>query len=242
MRMTTEVPMFVQASPAASKDPVVLSYKALRKAVGYVAIALPFMLVVPYLILHDPPLVQDSISAYYYTGLRNVFVGSLCAISMFMLCARGYDRKDEYAGFLCAIGVAFCPMDPTPIKEKIPCSTVPLYPPLHFVFAVTLFLTLGYFCLVLFRMSDGRPTRQKMQRNVIYTACGGTIYIAIAAEGLLDMLAKKSPWWQETPHLLICEILCLWAFGYAWLIKGEAFFKDVPPESTPNLTTDSLAL
>lgn len=42
---------------------------------------------------------RNSISGYYYTGTRNLFVGSLCAISMFMLCCRGYDRKDEIAGF-----------------------------------------------------------------------------------------------------------------------------------------------
>src|ERR1700722_3180734 len=221
----------VMASP---KDPVVLSYKALRRAVGYVAIALPFALVVPYLIHHNPHVIQGSISAYYYTGLRNVLVGSLCAISMFMICARGYDRKDEYAGFLsalCAIGVAFCPMDPTGIKEKIPCLTMPPFPPLHFVFAVTLFLTLGYFCLYLFRMTAGTLTRQKVQRNVVYSACGWTIYIAMATEGLLGFLAKTfipsiEPWWQDGHHLLICEIVCLWAFGYAWLVKGEAFFKD----------------
>jgi len=44
--------------------------------------------------------------------MRNLFVGSLCAIGMFMLCCRGYDRKDEIAGVFsafCALGVAFFP-------------------------------------------------------------------------------------------------------------------------------------
>lgn len=242
--------MSVKPSPltAAPKDPVVLSYKALRKAVGLVAIALPFALVIPYLVHHYPHIVQGSISAYYYTGLRNLFVGSLCAISMFMICARGYDKKDEYAGYLsaiCAIGVAFCPMDPTSIKEKMECIVMPPFPPLHFVFAVTLFLTLGYFCLFLFRLTAGTLTRQKLQRNRVYTVCGWTIYIAIATEGLLGILAKNlipsmQPWWQNGHHLLVCEIVCLWAFGYAWLVKGEAFFKDDPPEDTTTLTTDTL--
>jgi hypothetical protein len=213
-----------------------------------VAIALPFVLVIPYLIHHDPPAIQGSISAYHYTGLRDVFVGSLCAISMFMICVRGYDRKDEYAGFLsalCAIGVAFCPMDPTHIKEKIACFTKPPFPPLHFVFAIILFLTLGYFCLFLFRMTAGPLTPQKLQRNIVRTACGWTIYFAMAIEGLLGILAKKAipsilPWWQDGHHLLICEVVCLSAFGYAWLVKGETFFKDVPPCNTPNITTDDL--
>jgi hypothetical protein len=235
-------------SPANRSDPVVFSYKALRRAVGYVAIALPFALVIPYLLDSRHRIIQGSISAYYYTGLRNVFVGSLCAISMFMICARGYDKKDEYAGFLaafCAIGVAFSPMGPDTIKYKMECVTHPLLP-LHFWFAITLFLTLGYFCLFLFRLSDGRFTRQKLQRNTVYVICGWTIYIGMAIEGTLNLLAKfiasMHPWWEDGHHLLVCEIVCLWAFGYAWLVKGEAFFKDVPPDQTPSRAVDSLKL
>lgn len=106
-------------------------------------------------------------------------------------------------------------------------------------------MTLGYFCLFSFRMTDGAVTRQKVKRNVICAACGWTIYIAMATEGLLGILAKTfipswDPWWRDGHHLLICEIVCLWAFGYAWLVKGEAFFRDIPPDFTPSLTTDSL--
>jgi hypothetical protein len=229
---------------AKPKDPEVLSYKALRRAVGYVAIALPFALVIPYLLDSDHRIIQGSISAYYYTGLRNVFVGSLCAIAMFMICARGYDKKDEYAGFLaaiCAIGVAFCPMSPRNIQIKIASATEPRFP-LHYPFAVLLFLTLGYFCLVLFRMTDGKLTRQKLQRNTVYAVCGWTIYIAMATEAFLGFLAKSGalPRWLGEHHLLLCEIACLWAFGYAWLIKGEGFFKDVPPDHTPSVAVDRL--
>jgi hypothetical protein len=229
------------------QDPVVLSYKALRKAVGYVAIALPLVLVVPYAVHHTPHVVQGSISAYYYTGLRNVLVGSLCAIAMFMLCTRGYDKRDEIAGILsalCAIGIAFFPMDPSTIKEKEACVIPPRFPQLHFLFAVSLFLILGYFCLKLFKQTSGNPTRQKLQRNRIYTACGWTIYAAMALQAMLMSVhwykPTTMPKYDSGHHLLICEWICLWAFGYAWLIKGEAFFKDVPPQFEPSLTTDSL--
>jgi len=89
------------------KDPVVLSYAALRRAVGVVAIGLPFAVSIPvWLACHH--LVESSISNYYYTFTRNLFVGSLCAISMFMLCCRGYSRKDVIASEFaaaCALGV-----------------------------------------------------------------------------------------------------------------------------------------
>jgi hypothetical protein len=55
-------------------DPIVLSYLALRKAVGMVALALPFVLAIPWWFLRDHML-ASSISSYYYTGMRNLFVG-----------------------------------------------------------------------------------------------------------------------------------------------------------------------
>lgn len=56
----------------ATKDPVVLSYLALRKAVGGVALALPFAMAIPWALLHQA--IQTSISAYYYTGMRNLIL------------------------------------------------------------------------------------------------------------------------------------------------------------------------
>src|SRR5580704_17911032 len=100
-------PRYTMLKAPRPEDARVLSYLALRKAVGVVALALPFVLAIPYWLLQNHAL-ESSISGYYYTGMRNLFVGSLCAISMFMLCARGYDVKDEIAGVfasLCALGV-----------------------------------------------------------------------------------------------------------------------------------------
>ena len=88
-----------------SENPEVLSYKALRQAVGWVALALPFALIIPWAIGgHELP---TSISAYYYTGMRNLFVGSLCAVGLFNFCCRGYDWRDVAAG-ICSAACAVC--------------------------------------------------------------------------------------------------------------------------------------
>jgi hypothetical protein len=222
-----------------AKDPIVLSYLALRKAVGGVALALPFALAIPCWFLQNHA-IESSISSYYYTEMRNLFVGSLCAISMFMLCARGYDIKDEIAGLfssLCALGVAFFPTTPdfysTPHQRDI--GTV------HYVFAALLFSTLAYFCLVLFKMTAANKTMtpQKIQRNRIYTVCG---YVIIAS--ILLMVILK---YFHVSHLVgnVGPVFCfestaLIAFGVAWLIKGETFLKDAtqnPPEQRPPTVT-----
>jgi hypothetical protein len=208
------------------KDPIVLSYFALRKAVGAVALALPFVLAIPYWLVANHA-VESSISGYYYTGMRNLFVGSLCAISMFMLCARGYDIKDEIAGIfssICALGVAFFPTTPDshPTERQCEVGTA------HYIFAALLFLTLAYFCLVLFKMmaSGKTVTPQKIQRNRVYTVCGYAILASLALIVLIEVVLKHSYLIGHLGTLFCFETTSLIAFGIAWLTKGEAFLKD----------------
>jgi hypothetical protein len=220
-----------------AKDPVVLSYLALRKAVGGVALGLPFALAIPWWLFRDH-IIESSISSYYYTGMRNLFVGSLCAISMFMLCCRGYDRKDEIAGVLssfCALGVAFFPTEPdrgvTPHQHNIAIA--------HYIFAAILFSILAYFCLVLFKMTaeNKTVTTEKLQRNRVYTGCG---YVIIASMLLIALLKLfKLEHLVGSFYSTFCfESTSLIAFGIAWLIKGETFLKDHGSGSSITETTD----
>jgi hypothetical protein len=91
---------------------LVLSYLGLRKAVGMIGIGLPVVLVLGK-VLFDGAGIEPSISNYYYTVMRDVLVGSLCAIGVFLVSYRGYAFVDNIAGKLvtiCAIGVALCPV------------------------------------------------------------------------------------------------------------------------------------
>ena len=57
-----------------AKDPAILSYFALRKAVGGIALGLPFAVAIPWFLYSH--MLEGSISYYYYTGMRNLFEGS----------------------------------------------------------------------------------------------------------------------------------------------------------------------
>ena len=222
-----------------SRDPASLSYLALRKAVGIVALTLPVALVIGYVILTplgstgtwpNPPLL-GSISAYYYSCMGHVFTGALCAIALFLLCTQGYDRADEIAGYMAcgfAFGVAFCPTAPetascggtiTPLQKTMGMA--------HEIFAAALFLVLSYFCLFLFTKTtpDALPTRRKRQRNVVYKVCGAIMIFSMAVMTSLHIQAVGKLF-QHIDMLLIFETVCLFAFGVAWLTKGEAILKD----------------
>jgi hypothetical protein len=206
-----------------AKDPRVRSYLELRSAVGWIALGLPLVLLLSSWLVPSERGIPASISGYYYTPMRNVLEGSLCAIGFFNLCARGYEWRDEAAGIvsaLCALGCAFCPTFPpgggTPFQERLGT--------LHNYFAEVFFITLAVMCLALFRSTAANrtPTRNKRRRNAVYTICG----IVMAACGVVDFICHGM---RPIPHIgplgsiFCCEAIALEAFGVAWLVKGKTF-------------------
>ena len=210
---------------AGSIGSLVLSYLGLRKAIGIIAIALPFVLAFGNMLLGGQG-IQESISSYYYTGMRDVFVGSLCAIAVFLMSYRGYERKDDIAGDLAcvfALGVALFPTTP----EVSATSQEQIIGALHLLFAASFLLTLAYFSLVLFRKTDPAktPTRRKRQRNAVYTFCGYAILVCIALIVVVAFIPSDSPLKRLDPVFWL-ESAAVVAFGVSWLTKGEAILKD----------------
>jgi hypothetical protein len=207
------------------QEPLVLSYLGLRKAVGIIGVALPFVLAFGKLLLQGPG-IQDSISGYYYTVMRNVFVGSLCAIGVFLMSCRGYDWKDEFAANLAcafAIGVALFPT--TPYSGAT--SRDEFIGKLHLSFAVFLFLTFAYFSLALFTKTapDKTPTPRKLQRNIVYRVCGYTILACILLIAVVALTPVRYLVERLTPVFWL-ESAAIVAFGVSWLTKGETILKD----------------
>ncbi|GHF90616.1 hypothetical protein GCM10018790_79710 [Kitasatospora xanthocidica] len=150
-----------------------------------------------------------SMSASYYTGTRNVFVGALCALGVFLVCYR-FDRRDDRwstaAGFF-AVGVALCPTSPEGASGLQ--RTIGVF---HLVFASLLFVMLALFCLYSFR--NPRST-QPARVGAAYLAAGVLILVALAlsiAAGATGIGAD----WRIRP-LYLCEWLATWSFGAAWL-------------------------
>jgi hypothetical protein len=204
--------------------PLVLSYLALRRSVGVIGMALPVTLAVGGLLLDGPGL-QPTISDYYYSGMRDVLVGSLCAMAVFLGSYR-YDRPDTVAGVVAgvsAVGVALFPTT----QGGVPGGPVDPVGVVHFVCAATFFLTLAWFCLALFTRThpDRPPTRRKRQRNVVYRVCGVTILVCVALAAVAAALPDEG-WVAAVRPVFWLESLAVVAFGVAWFVKGETILTD----------------
>lgn len=204
---------------------LVMSYLDLRKAIGIIGMSLPFVLAFGKIII-DGPGIQSSMSAYYYTIMGDVFVGSLCAIAVFLMSYRGYEPMDSTAGKLAsifAIGTALFPTTP-PTDATSAQMVIAIF---HGIFAASLFLAFAFFCLVLFRKTNPNkpPTSQKIKRNFVYTICGIGILICVAAAVLVNFLPEDSTILRWMPIFWL-ETLAILFFGLSWFVKGEAILKD----------------
>jgi hypothetical protein len=210
---------------SAPQDPLVLSYLALRKAVGLVGFALPFALGIGGFLLSRQG-IQITMSDYYYTGMRNVFVASLCSIGIFLMSTRGYDRNDEITGRLAAlfaIGIALFPTTPSADAT----SRAKAIGTIHLSCAALFYLTVALISIVLFTKTsaDKIPTPRKLQRNTVYRVCGFAILACISLILVFEFLPDKTSLERFTPVFWLESIASV-AFGVSWLIKGETLLKD----------------
>ena len=220
---------------------LIVSYLTLRSTVGWIESLLPTVLIAGNALLF-PATQPDSISGYYYTHMRNVFVGAFCALGVLLIAYNGYDYVDRsitrIAG-ISAVGVAFFPAKP---PTGYASSTEQIIGACHQVFIVIMFIALGLMALRFAksgRTPDGlnltsrlryelgfaepaeikRPPGKKT-RNVIYRVCGITI-LSCAILALLSNLLPAAV--QADWHLLlIFEALAIFASGASWLVKGQA--------------------
>ncbi|GAA4473260.1 hypothetical protein [Novipirellula rosea] len=209
---------------------LVLSYMGIRRAIGVSGFLLPIVLgPVGWLFFGID--FQDNISSYYHTGLRDIFVGTMCSIGIFLFCYRGYDRIESWTanlGCVSALGVALFPLDPNsdPLYQKS------LIGYLHSISGGVFFLTLATYSL--FHFPSSKANNREMEpheaeRNFVYRASGVVILLSMAAMG--GYLFLISPEWKRTLNeynfLFWMEWIAVWAFASAWLTKGRTIIADI---------------
>jgi hypothetical protein len=216
-----------------TKDPGLISYMTLRRFVGLIGILLPFALVIIHIILVRQAVLLGSMSGYYYTDVRGILVGSLCAIGVFLFAYRGYDGWDDgltNAAGVFAIGVALfptAPVNPSPQARNIGY--------VHFACAGLLFAVLAVIALWQFTKTEPNTERsaEKKKRDLIYRICG-TVIAACLVLVPVESLVIGAPIQRFRP-LFWLEAVAVVAFGIAWLVKGQAVLKDQgpPPDGGP---------
>ncbi len=213
------------------KQRLIVSYLTMRRTIGVLGIALPLVVVIGGLI-ENPHMLQGSISGYYYTNMRDFFVGILCVVALFLISYQGYERIDNsvanLAGFS-ALGMIIFPTKMSYLKiEKVGMFLMEddVSGFLHLLFATIFFFALSYNSIFLFTKRHSiNISKEKKRRNILYRACGIIMLLQILLI-ILYMVFLRETYLSKTYPILIFESIALFAFGISWLVKGNTFFRD----------------
>jgi len=125
-----------------------------------------------------------SISAYYYTPVRSVFVGTLCAMGVCLIAIKGRDRPREdlmlnLAG-MCAPVVALCP---TPLEDRTACGSATRCVPAEFVPGVVnnveALIVVGVVAVLFAARTIRRDTHERGDLLAIGVSAGGLVAFAL---------------------------------------------------------------
>jgi hypothetical protein len=212
---------------SASKYSLVISYLALRTTVGILGFALPILVPLGGALLFKTGL-QSSLSSYYYTGMRDVFVGILWTIGFFLYSYRGYEAVDNIAGNLACVFAVGLSLFPTTPDGSV--STVAnIIGGVHLVFAALFFLTLIYFSFFLFTKTNPKdqPTTEKLKRNMVYKASAYIMLVCILLIAIFQLLPENAALiFKAYEPVFWLESVSILAFGLSWFVKGGTILGD----------------
>lgn len=169
---------------------------------------------------HHTQILPASMSSSYYTSTRNIFVGSLCALGVFLIGYRASARQDLWTTVigLFAIGVALFPTAPT---SPTGYQTAIGYA--HLIFAAILLSGLSAFCIVSFH----RETNAKRAGATYAFLIAGVLILVFLLVAVVSGLTGWGGKWTLTP-LYACEALSVWTFGAAWLAAALGMGRTSP--------------
>jgi hypothetical protein len=224
-----EANMLKQLKHAASSS-ILETHPHYRTAIGALGVSLPpILMLASWLGFLQTREFQTSISAYYWAGMRDWFVGTLFVIGVFLFfyqytprnqgdeartrfTAVRMGRADAWLGKIagvCAVLVALLPTRP-------PASTAqpPTIGMIHGAAAGVLFTCLALFPLLLFSQSKKRAATYKLYGWAMIAGLVLVVVYQFAPEGVRKALAPAKP-------ILVLETFLILVFGASWFEKGR---------------------
>jgi hypothetical protein len=228
--MVRHVPEVIE-QPATQENasvPLIMSYLVLRRLIGVLAVLLPpVLLVVNWGLGHG---FQPSLSGYYYTPVRDVFIGTLCAIGVFLISYYGYDLADRLITDFAGLGTLLVAFLPTAPGHR-PTARQVIIGDCHLGFACATFVLLA---VMAFRFAKREPTPrgltrwQRLRYAFGFTGPGDSTRpswatVVYRASGCVILVCLSLAWPLSTVtySVVVLETVILLAFGLSWFVKGR---------------------
>ncbi len=224
-------------SPSADKTgrsshQLVVSFLTTGRAIAFLGLFLPSSMLAWSLLTGAS--LRGSLSEYYYTPVRDLMVGTLITMAVFLWSYRGFSDRDDHlrddriVGKIAAVAAAIIAFSPITPRNDDRCTLVQCVigtrsaATLHSAGATAFFICLAIFCLLLLPRSAVRNGGM-VRRVRIYRTSGCIIVAAIVFIGA---------WQFQTPDIVFAvgkyrpvlwaETAAIVAFSTAWIVRGRA--------------------
>ena len=190
---------------------------------GIVAILLPVTLVAGHALALRNLDVLSSLSVYYFSNMRDALVGSLCAIGILLIRARGDSLSVSFTTIAGLLAITAGLTHPTTLVPRggAPVSQGDiLVGAIHSASVSALVMLTGALCFIVFpRIHQGdKRTGFSVTRGQMYKICGFIIICSVAAATIFQSVATGGH-----VHLLLwSEVTWLFTFGFACIVRGSA--------------------
>jgi hypothetical protein len=235
------------------QEDFVKTYFALRMALGLLALMLPVALALGGRWLQGLSL-QPSISAYYHTDVRDIFVGTLWAIGVGLIAYKGFSRREDWAlnlGGVLACCIAAFPM---PAEEALQCiqpacdqaclalsrvldrtADVAIAVKLHFPAAVSFYIVLGFVMIACAHATLHLvPKARRRLFLVAYPVLGVLFVASMAWAFVLLKLGPDAGRPCQDRWVLGVEVAGLVPFAMFWFLKTYECWKYDTDRRIPN--------
>ncbi|MEO8269754.1 MAG: hypothetical protein ABI557_08540, partial [Aureliella sp.] len=163
-----------------------------------------------------------------------MFVGTMCAIGVFLYVYRGYDWVENWTanfGAAAALAVALFPLDAN--SDPLRQSSVTGY--IHTFSGGAFFFTLAFYSLVHFPKTQRCEEEQEThawERNFVYRTSGIVILLAMLAMGgyLIVIPETGKMLLNKYNFLFWMEWIAVWSFAAAWMTKGRVIMAEIAVE------------
>jgi hypothetical protein len=199
------------------------------RVIAVIAIALTPVMV--FVVWREGRGVEYSLSLYYYTPMRSVFVVALCAIGLLLLLYRGFSRTDDLLTRAASLACFAAALFPVESASPHPTTAQELIPEVHLTGVSIMFILLS---VIVFRFA--RPGSRVHGRNLVYLICGGLSLTCVVLTFPMAWIIDPS----DFPVLLLLEGVALASIGVAWFVQSlpVAAAASIHREPAGELATD----
>jgi hypothetical membrane protein len=237
--LTADTQAPVRPDPTAAADVnlwsrvlYVRSYLLERAIIGFIGITLPIVLIVgDHLLGPNAPFLRSALSDYYYAGTRDVFVGAMFSVGVFLVTYKIFERSiSNLLTIISGLSAFAIGLFPTTRPDGVNISLTPLQLRLteatvgrvHIISSGIFIVSLAIMSF-LFGLQEGRrPQQRPTGRAMLSPRFWRWFHWTIA---LVILVAVTVTTWATDHHTfprarLIGEVVAVSAFGLSWLAKG----------------------